>query len=143
MVFKIVDGPISEDELLKHVRADEDGAVLTFAGVVRNHSNNQNTEYLTYEAYKPMAEREMAKIGTEVVKRWAVNDIGILHRVGRLEIGDISVLIAISSPHRGDGFTACQYAIDTLKQTVPIWKKEVSIGGEYWVEGPNSKTATR
>ena len=143
MVFKIVDGPICEEELFKHVRADEDGAVLTFAGVVRNHSNNQNTEYLTYEAYQPMAESEMAKIGTEVVKRWDVNDIGILHRVGRLEIGDISVLIAVSSPHRGDGFAACQYAIDTLKQTVPIWKKEVTIGGEYWVEGPNSTTPIR
>ena len=83
-----------------------------------------------------MAEREMAKIGEEAASRWNIDGIAILHRVGRLEVGEISVLVAVSSPHRAEGFSACQFAIDRLKQTVPVWKKEMSEDGEYWVEGP-------
>ena len=136
MLFRITDEAIAPGALYDEVRADGDGAVVTFAGVVRDHSNGRRTDHLVYEAYPPMAEREMAKIGEEAASRWEVDDIAILHRVGRLEIGEISVLVAVSSPHRGDGFSACRFAIDRLKQTVPVWKKEMSEDGEYWVEGP-------
>ena len=136
MLFRITDEPIAPGALYDEVRADGDGAVVTFAGVVRDHSNGRRTDHLVYEAYPPMAEREMAKIGEEAASRWEVDDIAILHRVGRLEIGEISVLVAVSSPHRADGFSACRFAIDRLKQTVPVWKKEMSEDGEYWVEGP-------
>ena len=88
-----------------------------------------------------MAEKTMAQIGEEVRKRWVVGDIAIVHRTGRLEIGEISVLISVASPHRGDGFSACRYAIDRLKEIVPIWKKEVTSDGEYWVEGPTGIVA--
>jgi molybdopterin synthase catalytic subunit len=136
MLFRITDEPIAPGALYDEVRADGDGAVVTFAGVVRDHSNGRRTDHLVYEAYPPMAEREMAKIGEEAASRWEVDDIAILHRVGRLEVGEISVLVAVSSPHRADGFFACRFAIDRLKQTVPVWKKEMSEDGEYWVEGP-------
>ena len=136
MLFRITDGSIAPDALHDEVRANGDGAVVTFAGVVRDHSNGTRTDHLVYEAYGPMAEQEMAKIGEEAASRWNIDDIAILHRVGRLEIGEISVLVAVSSPHRAEGFSACQFAIDRLKQTVPVWKKEMSEDGEYWVEGP-------
>ena len=136
MLYRITEEPIAPDALYDEVRADGDGAVVTFAGVVRDHSDGKRTDHLVYEAYRPMAEQEMARIGREAVSRWDIDDIAILHRVGRLEIGEISVLIAVSSPHRAEGFSACQFAIDRLKQTVPVWKKEMSEDGEYWVEGP-------
>lgn len=138
MLFRITEDPIAPGDLYEEVRADCDGAVVTFAGVVRDHSNGKRTDHLVYEAYKPMAEREMAKLGEEAVSRWDIDDIAILHRVGRLEIGEISVLVAVASPHRGEGFSACQFAIDRLKQTVPVWKKETSEDGEYWVERPGA-----
>ena len=136
MLFRITDDPIAPGALYDTVRADGDGAVVTFAGVVRDHSNGKRTDHLVYEAYRPMAEQEMAKIGEEAASRWNIDGIAILHRVGRLEVGEISVLVAVSSPHRAEGFSACQFAIDRLKQTVPVWKKEMSEDGEYWVEGP-------
>ena len=136
MLFRITEDPIAPGALYDEVRADGDGAVVTFAGVVRDNSGGRRTDHLVYEAYKPMAEQEMAKVGREAAARWDIDDIAILHRVGRLEIGEISVLVAVSSPHRGEGFSACQFAIDRLKQTVPVWKKEMSEDGEYWVEGP-------
>jgi len=104
--------------------------------VVRNHANNKPTRHLVYEAYPEMAEKKMAEIGAEIAARWGIQDLGIVHRVGRLEIGEISVLIAVSSPHRAQAFEACRYAIDRLKEIVPIWKKEVGENGEEWVEGP-------
>ena len=138
MLYRITEEPIAPQALYDEVRGDGDGAVVTFAGVVRDHSDGKRTDHLVYEAYKPMAEQEMARIGAEAVSRWDIDDIAILHRVGRLEIGEISVLIAVSSPHRAEGFSACQFAIDRLKQTVPVWKKETSEDGEYWVEGPGA-----
>ena len=139
MLFRITEEPIDAGALYGEVRADRDGAVVTFAGVVRDNSGGRRTDHLVYEAYAPMAEKEMARIGEEAVSRWDIDDIAILHRVGRLEIGEISVLVAVSSPHRADGFSACQFAIDRLKQTVPVWKKETSEDGEYWVEGPGAQ----
>ena len=134
-VYRIQEEAIASDALYESVLRDSDGAVTTFAGVVRDHSLGRDTEYLEYDAYKSMAEKKMEEIGDEVKARWEVDRVGILHRIGRLEIGEISVLIAISSPHRKASLEACHYAIDRLKETVPIWKKEVWIDGEAWVEG--------
>ena len=143
-VYRIQEEAIASDALYESVLRDSDGAVTTFAGVVRDHSLGRDTEYLEYEAYKSMAEKKMEEIGDEVKARWEADRVGILHRIGRLEIGEISVLIAISSPHRKASLEACHYAIDRLKETVPIWKKEVWIDGEAWVEGdPSAKEAEK
>ncbi len=137
-VFKITEDPIEPSDLFADVVRDENGAVATFAGVVRNHSGDKKTEYLVYEAYPAMAEKKMAEIGKELKARWGVVDVGMIHRVGKLGIGEVSVLIAVASPHRAEALAACQYAIDRLKQVVPIWKKEVGDQGESWVEGPQA-----
>ena len=131
-VYAIVDDPIGPGDLHEAVRGDGDGAVATFAGVVRNQSKGRRTRHLVYEAYTPMAVKKMQEIGLEVRERWDVDRMGVLHRLGRLEIGEISVLIAVSSPHRKAALEACHYAIDRLKETVPIWKKEVWEDGEAW-----------
>ena len=135
-LFKITDAPINSGDLYEKVRADADGAVVSFAGVVRDHSNGVETSYLEYEAYAAMAEQEMEKIGAAAIERWKVDKIAMVHRVGRLEVGEISVLIAVSSAHRSPAFQACSYAIDRLKASVPIWKKETTVDGDCWVEGP-------
>ena len=134
---------IPADALHDVVLRDSDGAVATFAGVVRDHAMGRRTEYLVYDAYKKMAEKKMEEIGREVKEKWDVDRVGMLHRVGRLEIGETSVLIAISAPHRKAALEACHYAIDRLKETVPIWKKEVWTDGEEWIEGdPSSPEQT-
>lgn len=137
-MFKIVEEPIASDALYNSVLEDRNGAVVTFAGVVRNHSGEKRTDYLVYEAYRDMAEKKMAEVGDEVRARWQVGEVVALHRIGRLEIGEISVLVAIGSPHRAEAFEACRYYIDRLKEVVPIWKKEVGEDGEEWVEGPRA-----
>ena len=136
MEFRITENPIAPDELHQHVLADRDGAVVTFCGVVRDHSGEKRTDHLVYEAYQEMAEKKMAEIGELARSQWAIDDIAVVHRVGRLEIGEISVLIAVASSHRSEAFEACRWAIDRLKETVPIWKKEVDEDGHHWVEGP-------
>ena len=140
-MFKITEDEIASDALYQRVLSDANGAVATFAGVVRNHTGDKRTNHLVYEAYPEMAEKKMGDIGKEIEVRWGITDMGILHRIGKLEIGEISVLIAVSSPHRAESFAACQYAIDRLKQIVPIWKKEVGEDGESGVEGPNAAHA--
>lgn len=140
-MYKITEDEISIDALYKTVLKDSHGAVVTFAGVVRDHSGDKRTSYLEYEAYTNMAEKKMAEIGDEIQRQWGIGDVAILHRVGRLEIGEISVLIAIASPHRAEALAACKYAIDRLKEIVPIWKKEVGENGDYWVEGPVSASS--
>ncbi len=137
-LYRIQEGTISADALHDAVLRDSNGAVATFAGVVRDHSMGRRTSYLVYDAYREMAEKKMEAIGREVKARWEVDRVGMLHRVGRLEIGETSVLIAISAPHRKAALEACHYAIDRLKETVPIWKKEVWTDGEEWIEGDPS-----
>jgi molybdopterin synthase catalytic subunit len=137
-MFRITDEPIAPDALYAQVLRRWHGAVVTFCGVVRDHSGDRQTEYLVYEAYAEMAEKKMAQIGAEVEKRWGISQIAIVHRVGRLEIGEISVLIAVASPHRGQAFDACRYAIDRIKEIAPIWKKEIGEDGGVWVEGPGT-----
>ena len=138
-VYKIQTAKIKPDALYNAVLSYSDGAVTTFAGVVRDNTKGRGTSYLIYDAYREMAEKKMREIGDEIKDEWGVDRVGMLHRVGRLEIGEISVLIAVSSPHRKASLEACHYAIDRLKQTVPIWKKEVwTDGGEAWIEGDPS-----
>ena len=117
------------------VRADEDGAVATFDGCVRNHSHGRRTLYLEYEAYEEMALAKMREIAGQIHATYAIHNVAIVHRLGRLEIGETSVFIAISSAHRAAALDACRFAIDTLKKTVPIWKKEFFADGAVWADG--------
>jgi molybdopterin synthase catalytic subunit len=128
------------------VRGDEDGAVATFDGCVRNHSHGRSTLYLEYEAYESMALAKMQEIAEHLHKDYPIHRVAIVHRLGRLEIGDTSVFVAVSSAHRSAAFDACRYAIDTLKKTVPIWKKEFFADGAIWADGelpPVPKGPTR
>ena len=133
--FRILERPITADELIPHVLTDAYGAVATFSGTVRNHARGKSVTGLTYEAYPEMAEAEMRKIALEVYARWPDCRVAMLHRIGKLEIGEVSVAIAVATPHRKESFAACAFAIDRLKETVPIWKKEAYADGEVWVEG--------
>ena len=110
------------------------GGLVTFIGAVRDNARGREIRHLEYESYPEMAEREMQKVVDEAAGRWPGVKVAIAHRAGRLEIGDLAVVIAAAAPHRGEAFEACRFAIDTLKQTVPIWKKEVATDGEYWVD---------
>jgi len=129
----VVDGPIDVEALNAEVLSDHDGAICTFQGVARRFSRGREVVHLEYEAYPAMAERKMAEIGDELRERFGVERVAIRHRAGVLRIGEASVAIAIASPHRAEAFRACQYAIDRLKHTVPIWKKEVWSNGEEWI----------
>jgi molybdopterin synthase catalytic subunit len=113
-----------------------DGALCIFIGVVRDHNAGRAVLYLEYEAFEEMALPLMEEIGAEARRRWPVTTIAIVHRLGRLEIGEASVAVAVVSPHRAEAFAACRYAIDTLKATVPIWKKEFYADGAVWLDGP-------
>ena len=140
-IFRIVTEEIALDALQDCVRTPGDGAVVTFSGTVRNRTGDRETSYLEYEAYPEMAERVMARLAAEARERWPVGRIGILHRVGRLEIGEISILVSVAAGHRREAFEACHHLVDRLKEVVPIWKKEVGPGGDYWVEGPAAEGA--
>ncbi len=134
-IYQIVREPIQTEGLVSQLTRSEDGATVTFFGIVRNNTRGRKTTHLYYEAYEPMALRKMREIGEAVRQRWQIGQVGIVHRLGRLEIGEVSVAIVITSPHRGIAFESCRYAIDTLKKKVPIWKKEFFEDGEIWVEG--------
>jgi molybdopterin converting factor subunit 1 len=133
--FRVTRDPISASDLAKQLRAPQDGAVVIFEGIVRNHSRGRATLYLEYEAYEPMAIRKMEELVGEAKQKFAIDAIGMIHRLGRLEIGETSVAIIVTAEHRRAAFEACQYAIDRLKQIVPIWKKEYFADGAVWAEG--------
>lgn len=126
--------PLSLDALLERVSSPGCGGIVTFTGMVRNRSRGESIDHLEYEAYDAMAEREMQRIADEAGSRWPEVRLAMSHRVGRLEIGEAAVMIAAAAPHRGEAFEACRFAIDTLKARVPIWKKEFTEAGSYWVE---------
>jgi MoaE-MoaD fusion protein len=134
-VYQLVREPIDMAALARHVRAPGDGATVTFDGFVRNQSHNRPTLYLDYEAYESMAIAKMREIGVQLHEKFAIHRVAIVHRLGRLEIGETSVFIAVSAPHRSAAFDACRFAIDTLKFTVPIWKKEYFEDGAVWADG--------
>lgn len=135
--FAVTFDPISLDGMAALVSRPETGAIAVFGGVVRNVSAGKEVEYLEYEAYEEMALAKLRQVAAEARERWPkIVDIAIVQRIGHLEVGENAVIVAVSSPHRGDGcFEACQYAINRLKEIVPIWKKEVSPDGVEWVEG--------
>ena len=127
--------PIDLATLVRYVRTDSDGAVVTFDGCVRDNSHGRRTLYLEYESYEAMALTKLREIAAELRARFAIDRVAIAHRLGRIEIGETSVFIAVSAPHRAAAFDACRFAIDTLKRTVPIWKKEYFADGSVWADG--------
>lgn len=130
----ISDAALDEAEVRARVEGPDAGGVVSFVGRVRDHARGHEIEHLEYEAYPSMAEKEMEKIADEAASRWPGTRVAIAHRVGRLEIGDAAVVVVAASAHRGEAFEACRFAIDTLKVTVPIWKREVATDGAYWVD---------
>jgi MoaE-MoaD fusion protein len=133
-VFAVVEHPLSPDDIAARVDDPAAGGVVIFSGVVRNETGGRPVKFLEYEAHASMAEVKLREIGAAIRGRWpGVKRVAMLHRIGRLEIGEASVLIAVAAAHRGDAFEACRYAIDTLKRIVPVWKKEHFEDGEVWV----------
>jgi molybdopterin synthase catalytic subunit len=132
---ELVRSRIDASALVEVVRRPGDGAIVTFDGCVRDHSHGRRTLYLEYEAYEPMALGRLGEIAAEMHSKFAIDGVAIVHRLGRLEIGETSVFIAVSSAHRPAAFEACRYAIETLKKTVPIWKKEYFEDGAVWADG--------
>jgi molybdopterin synthase catalytic subunit len=138
-VCRLTREPLNTAALVCELQRGEDGAVVAFEGVVRNHSKGRATKFLEYEAYEAMALEKMRQIAEEVNSRLPIDRIGMLHRLGRLEIGEASVVIVVTSEHRKAAFEACRDAIDQLKRIVPIWKKEHFVDGAVWVEGEGSQ----
>jgi molybdopterin synthase catalytic subunit len=143
-ITKLVLEPIEPLALAAYVRGNGDGAMVIFDGFVRDHSKNRRTLYLKYEAYEPMALAKIQEIATHLHNQFPIHRVAMVHRLGRLEIGETSVYIAVSAAHRAAAFDACRYAIDTLKCTVPIWKKEYFEDGSVWADGelPSAPSAT-
>lgn len=133
--YEITRKPIDSQGLARRLLASGDGAICIFEGVVRDNSAGRKTEFLVYEAYEQMALAKLEEIGRLVAGVWEIGSVGIVHRLGRLEIGEASVAVVVTSPHRRSAFDACHYAIDRLKKVVPIWKKEHFEDGEVWIEG--------
>jgi MoaE-MoaD fusion protein len=134
-VVSLVTEPIDSALLLANIKQGEDGAVVVFDGIVRNNTRGRRTLYLVYEAYQEMALRQMEALAQESIATYGVRDVSIVHRLGRLEVGETSVMIAVASAHRAQAFEACRWLIDTLKKTVPIWKKEFFEDGAVWADG--------
>ena len=129
----ITDGPLDPAVLTDRVLASGSGAAVTFLGTTRDHNAGRRVTMLEYEAYRPMADRMLAQVASEMTERWGLGNVAIGHRLGRVGIGEISLVVAASAAHRQAAFDACQYAVDRIKQIVPIWKKEHFEGGEVWI----------
>ena len=141
-LLAIGSAPLALERLAEALAAAEtavdtgaDGAVVTFLGLVRNHNLGRRVRYLEYEAYEPLALKAFERIASEIAGRWPSARLALHHRVGKLDIGEASVAIAARSPHRGDAYAACRYAIERVKQIAPIWKREFFEGGDVWIEG--------
>jgi molybdopterin synthase catalytic subunit len=134
--FRITTLPIDPAKVMESVQDDSAGGTVLFVGTVRNVNEGRAVTGLRYEVYEEMAEKKMKEIETQVMDRWPVKRLAMVHRYGDLEVGEVSVAVAVSSEHRGDAFEACRYAIDTIKRSLPLWKKEKEKGGrEGWVKG--------
>lgn len=133
MLILITNDPLDPEPLTRAVRRDSNGAVITFLGVTRDHNEGRSVERLEYEAYSDMAEKQISTIFVEVQERWGLTDLAVAHRLGQLQIGEISLVVVVASPHRREAFEACIYVVDRIKQDVPIWKKEIFLDGEMWV----------
>jgi len=133
-MFRVTTEPLSVQQVNDLVKRPTDGAVVTFDGIVRNNFDGRPVRYLEYEAYAAMAEKKLAEIGAEVQQKFAVGEIAMMHRIGRLEIGESSIVIAVAAPHRQAAFEACAYAMDRVKAEVPVWKNEFfADGADHWV----------
>ena len=141
-MIRITSEPLNPQEVTDLVSKGSNGAVITFLGTTRDFSEGRDVLYLEYEAYQPMAENMLRQIVEEVRERWGIEDMAVAHRIGRLEVGEISLVVALASPHRKEAFEASQYAMDRIKTIVPIWKKEVFQGGEAWVGGEEEGATT-
>lgn len=135
MKVEITDRVILSAEIVAGIKAGSDGAVCVFDGIVRDNSRGRKTLHLDYEAYREMALEQMRRLAEEAVTKFGVRDVAIVHRLGRLVVGETSVLVVVASAHRGAAFDACRWVIDTLKKTVPIWKKEHFEDGAVWADG--------
>ncbi len=135
MQIELTHSVIDTKAITDALKVGEDGAVTVFDGIVRNNTKGRKTLYLDYSAYESMALQQMQSLATEAITRFGIRDVAMVHRLGRLEIGETSILIAVASAHRGVTFEACRWLIDTLKQQVPIWKKEVFVDGAVWAAG--------
>ncbi len=135
-MIEITPGPIDVQPVIDSVEKNTNGAVVTFLGTVRDNSEGKRVLYLEYDAYPAMAKKKLAEIAGEIEAKWGIKEVSIVHRTGRLEIGEIAVVIAVGSPHRAEAFRACEYAIDRIKEMVPIWKKEVYEDGSAWIGHP-------
>jgi molybdopterin synthase catalytic subunit len=135
MRVEITDAMIPAAEIAAEMKAGADGAVCVFDGIVRDNTRGRKTLYLDYEAYREMALEQMRGLAGEAVTRFGVRDVALVHRLGRLVVGETSVLVVVASAHRGAAFDACRWLIDTLKKTVPIWKKEQFLDGAVWADG--------
>jgi molybdopterin synthase catalytic subunit len=133
--IQITREPLDRNALIASVTDPGIGGIVVFEGVVRDNARGKQVRYLEYDVYPEMAVQQIREILAEAEKRWNVDRVAVAHRIGRLEIGEASVIIVVATPHRAEAFEACRFIIDTLKTTVPIWKKEVAINGEEWVEG--------
>jgi molybdopterin synthase catalytic subunit len=145
MRVEIVEGVIPAAEIVAEMKTGPDGAVCIFDGIVRDNSRGRKTLHLDYEAYQEMALEQMRGLAGEAVTKFGVRDVALVHRLGRLMVGETSVLVVVASAHRGAAFDACRWLIDTLKKTVPIWKKEQFLDGAIWADGepfPNEMIAT-
>ncbi|MBI2087242.1 MAG: molybdenum cofactor biosynthesis protein MoaE [Deltaproteobacteria bacterium] len=132
-MFRVTQEPLNLQALVDYVTDPEAGAIVTFIGTTRNHNEGRRVISLDYEAYPEMAEKELKRLGEEAKRRWKIQRMAIVHRVGRVEITEPSVVIAVAAAHRDDAFQACRFAIEEIKKSVPIWKKEVYEGGEIWI----------
>ena len=133
-MLKVTTEPLKVQEVNDLVKRPTDGAVVTFDGIVRNNFDGRPVNYLEYEAYAAMAEKKLAEIAAEVQQKFAVGEVAMVHRIGRLEIGESSIVIAVAAPHRHAAFEACAYAMDRVKEDVPVWKKEFFADGKaHWV----------
>lgn len=138
----ITDRPLDPKTLTDAVRADSDGALVTFEGVTRNQNDGRAVEYLEYEAYRPMADEKLQELVDEIKELWEIDAVAVAHRIGRVDIGEISLVVAVSSAHRRPAFEATLHFVDRLKAVVPIWKKEFFEGGEVWIGDPGSERTT-
>jgi molybdopterin synthase catalytic subunit len=139
--YDVTTGPIDARELEAVVTHPGAGAICTFSGIVRDNSQGRTVTHLDYEAYAEMAVPHMRKIGQEIKERWPEARVAMAHRTGMLEVGEVSVVVAVSCPHREEAIDACKWGIDRLKESVPIWKKEHAADGTYWIEGDHAKPA--
>ncbi len=141
--YELTTEPLNVGEIARRVVPSECGATVTLDGYVRQFTKGQETLYLEYEAYQPMALKEMGKLIQSAKEQFEIANVGLVHRLGRMEIGETSVVIAVAAPHRRAAFEACEWLIKELKRTVPIWKKEYYAGGEVWIQGDSQAKSER